>query len=313
MKAILIALLISSAALADEAQRRGPRYRYQTIDVPNALSTVINGVSDDGQMVGGFMDADRRQHGFRLTRETLTVIDYPGALLTAARGIAPNGDIVGSYRLPGEPNVNLHGFLLARDGTFSRMDFRGSTSTIAQRILPGGQVLGCAHDADQMATMRGVVLTADAQSELGVEASMHNGATPDLSLIVGLYSDMEMMKGRAYAVVDGEFMPFDYPDSLFTAAWDVNPSGAIVGVYQDARGPHGFLLDDGEFSSIDYPGALETRAFGINARGDIVGSYVDDKKRTHGFIARRLVILPVACRFGDPSQQSGESRCAVGR
>lgn len=289
---LFIALLIATTALADPPAGR-PLYRYQTTDVPNALSTTINGISDDRQVVGVFTDADRRQHGFRLKGATLNVIDYPGAIQTAARGIAPNGDIVGHYRLAGEPAVNIHGFLMSRDGVFNRMDYRARTSTIPQRILAGGVVLGCAHDRDTMASMHGVILTSSAQSELDMQASMHNGATPDLSLIAGLYTDMETMKARAYMILDGEFIPFDYPDALSTAAWDVNPSGAIVGVYQDAKGAaHGFLLDDGEFTSIDFPDALETRAFGINARGDVAGSYVDAAKRTHGFIARRRVIVP---------------------
>ena len=296
--AFFIAFFITSTALADPEPGR-PIYRFRALDVTGAVGTTANGIAGNGDVVGVFTDSSNRQHGFRLSRGELTIIDYPGAVLTAARGIAPNGDIVGSYRLPGEPAVNLHGFLLSKDGVFTSLDYRGSISTIAQRILPGGEVLGCAHDRDIMASMRGVVLSGADQSELDVEASMHNGGTPDLSLIVGLYTDMETEKGRAYMVVDGEFTPFDYPDAAATAAWDASPSGAIVGVYQDPAGAvHGFLLEDAEFTSIDFPGALTTRAFGINARGDIVGNYVDANRRTHGFIARRIVRVPV--RTTDP-------------
>ena len=64
-------------------------------------------------------------------------------------------------------------------------------------------------------------------------------------------------------------------------------------MYQDSTGAaHGFLLEDGEFTSIDFPGATDTRAFGINERGDIVGNYVDADKRTHAYIARRVVRAP---------------------
>ena len=290
--AFLTALLITTAAFADPQPGR-PLYRFQSIDAPNAVGTTANGIAENRDIVGVYVDANNRQHGFRLSGGQFTTIDYPGAALTAARGIAPNGDIVGSYRRPGEPAVNAHGFLLSRDGTFTPLDYRGRTNTIAQRILPDGTVVGCRHDADQMESMYGVVISGTEQSETDVAMSMHNGATPDLSLIVGLYTDMESMKGRAYMIVDGEFSPFDYPGAAFTAAWDASPSGAIVGVYQDANAVvHGFLLEDAEFTSIDFPGALTTRAFGINARGDIVGNYVDANRRTHGFIARRAVRLP---------------------
>lgn len=290
--AYFIAFLITSTALGG-TEPGWPDYRFRALDVPGAVGTTAFGIADNGVIVGAFTDSSNRQRGFRYSKGEFTIIDYPGAVLTAARGIGPNGDIVGSYRLPGEPAVNLHGFLLSNDGVFTPLDYRGSISTIAQRILPGGEVLGCAHDRDQMASMRGVVISGAEQSELDVEASMHNGGTPDLSLIVGLYSDMEAMKGRAYMIVDGEFTSFDYPGAAFTAAWDASPSGAIVGVYQEPSGTaHGFLLEDAAFTSIDFPGALNTRAFGINARGDIVGNYVDANKRTHAFIALRIVRVP---------------------
>jgi len=294
------ALLIASATVGDPAPGR-PSYRFQSIDAPDAVATTAFGIAANRDVVGAFTDRNNRTHGFRISGGELTTIDFPGALLTAARGIAPNGDIVGTYRMPGEPAVNVHGFLVSADGALTRLDYPGRISTIAQRILPGGEVIGCTHDRDQMASMRGAVLAGADLSELDVEASMNNGATPDLSLIAGLFTDMESMKGRAYMIVDGEFTPFDYPDAIFTAAWDVNPSGAIVGVYQDAAGAaHGFLLEDAQFTSIDFPGALDTRAFGINARGDIVGNYVDAARRTHAFIAKRIVRLPVEAQARFP-------------
>ena len=84
---------------------------------------------------------------------------------------------------------------------------------------------------------------------------------------------------------DGNFAPFDFPDSISTQAWDMNPSGEVVGIYADtAAKAHGFLLSHGEFVSIDYPGAKATRAFGINPQGDVVGSYVDAAGKTHAFL-----------------------------
>jgi uncharacterized membrane protein len=290
--AFFTAFLITSTAFGDPDAGR-PLYGFRTVDVPGAVGTTANGIAENGDVVGVFVDSANRQHGFRLSGNGFTSIDYPGAILTAARGIAPSGDIVGTYRMTGEPAVNVHGFLLSKDGAFTRLDYPGHTNTIAQRILPDGKVLGCRHDRDIMASMRGVMLAGGGQSELDMEASMNNGGTPDLSLIVGLYTDMESMIGRAYMIVDGEFTGFDYPGAAFTAAWDASPSGAIVGVYQDADGAaHGFLLEDGAFTSIDFPGARDTRAFGINARGDIAGNYVDAARRTHAFVARRIVRVP---------------------
>lgn len=132
--------------------------------------------------------------------------------------------------------------------------------------------------------MRGAFTDAISQS-----ASMHNGATPDLSVIGGLFTDLDEPAPRAswgYVIHDGVFSRFRVPGSNATAVWDVGPGGALVGVYRDAAGVHGFLLEGGQYTSIDYPTATATRAFGINARGDIVGNYVKDGV-TRGYLATR--------------------------
>jgi uncharacterized membrane protein len=115
--------------------------------------------------------------------------------------------------------------------------------------------------------------------------SMHNGATPNGRLIVGLFTDMDN-RGKAYFIDRGRFEPFEVPGATSTAGWDVNQAGVAVGVYRDAAGRfHGFQFDGTTFGSVDFPGATATRVFGINASGDMVGAYVDSAARTHAFIA----------------------------
>jgi hypothetical protein len=140
-----------------------------------------------------------------------------------------------------------------------------------------------------MNTMHGIVVQGTEFTAFDMPTSMHNGATPDGSTIVGLYTDMDSGKGRAYLLENGDFVPFDMPGSIFTAGWDISPSRRAVGTYQDAAGRfHGFIVDrHWKFGTIDYPGATLTRAFGINPRGDVVGNYVDSAKLIHGFLASR--------------------------
>ena len=73
------------------------------------------------------------------------------------------------------------------------------------------------------------MLTAHGFEPIDVFASMHNGATPDRRLIVGLYMNMMMtpMRQEGYVIDDGQFTPFVVPGSNFTTAWDVNPRGGI--------------------------------------------------------------------------------------
>jgi uncharacterized membrane protein len=240
----------------------------------------------------GFFVKNLVTHGFLISEGVITTIDYPGAAYTDARGINARGDIVGAYRMLGEPAVNFHGYLRNRHGQFNAVDFpdHAHTNTIAQRITSTGLILGCRHDTDQMTTMRGIVMNARDPSQVaesGAFASMNNGATPDGQLIVGLYTEMETMRGRGYLLYGDTFIPFDVPGSTSTAAWDVSAGGNVVGVYRDATGFHGFLWADLRFEAINYPAATATRAFGISARGDIVGNFADVANRVHGFIATR--------------------------
>lgn len=263
-------------------------FGFTTIDVPNSRSTTGSGINKAGDITGQFMDASGVVRGFVLRSGAFTTITYPGASATLARGIAPNGDIIGSYRIAGEPAVNEHGFLRTAAGGFAKADYPGHINTIAQRILPNGTILGCRHDTDFMTSMRGVVFGGSTQTETDAFASMHNGATPDLRRIVGLYTNMMVTPSRSegYVIDNGVFSPLIVPGSSFTAAWDVNPAGEVAGIYRDTGGVfHGFVLTANGFLSIDVPGATATRAFGINERGEVVGSYIAGGK-TFGFLAR---------------------------
>lgn len=301
---LLIPLLLASCAdraptgpssSADRASlavhRAAPSFTFTAIEFPNARGTTALGINAGGDVVGVYVDQGLRTHGFLLRDGEFTSIDYPGAVFTETRGIGQGGEIVGRYRLPGEAPVVSHGFRLSRQGEFSAIEFEGY-NTIPQRVLPDGTVLGCRHGQDLMASMRGIVVGARGSEEHGAFASMHNGASPDGRRIVGLYTDMMDGQPKGYVIEDGAFTPLVFDDGTSTttqtAAWDVNPSGAIVGNHRDATGFHGFILVDGDYTAIDVPlsGATVTRTFGVNARGDIVGSFLLGG-RTRAYVARR--------------------------
>lgn len=285
-----MAAAIGVLAIGLTAGADAPAFVFTSIDIPDATATGAFGINARGEVVGFYRDASNRQHGFVLGRDGFRSIDFPGAALTDARGISPNGEVVGAYRNPNEPTVNFHGYRLTRSGEYVPVDYPGHISTIAQRIGPNGTIYGCYHDQDQMDSMHGIAIGGDEPAELDMPTTMNNGATPSGKTIVGLYTDMDTGRGRAYLLRGRDFIPFDVPGSRFTAGWDINPAGEAVGVYQDASGRfHGFLVDElWNFTTLDFPGAVVTRAFGINARGDVVGNYVDASNRTHGFLARRI-------------------------
>ena len=283
-----VATGVCLCALAMTVAGAGRVLVFTTIDFPGAVLTNVQGINDLGELVGFYTDTAGKTHGFLRSGEQYRSIDFPGAGLTLARGIGPAGDIVGSYQRQNESGaVPGHGFLMTRRGGFFKVDYPGHQNTYAQRILADGTILGCYHDADTMGTMHGFVLSwrrgFDAIPE---STTMHNGATPDGKLIVGLFTDMTDNRGKGYILDRGRFSPFEVPGSSFTAAWDVSPSGVIVGVFRDSAGFHGFHYDGQAFGRVDVAGASATRVFGINLHGDMVGSFVDTAGRTHGFLAQ---------------------------
>jgi probable HAF family extracellular repeat protein len=106
---------------------RGGRYpngAVSTIDVPGASSTTVYGTNNRGQLVGSYVDADGREHGFLLERDKVTAIDHPdapddpAASNTAASDVNDRGQIVGFYA---DASGTYHGYLYDK-GRFTRID-----------------------------------------------------------------------------------------------------------------------------------------------------------------------------------------------
>jgi probable HAF family extracellular repeat protein len=280
---VVVAIAMVVAGSQGAAQEQS--VTFTTIDFPGSISTNAQGINANGEIVGFYTDTAGRVHGFLRSGENYRSIDFPGARSTTARGIGPAGDIVGTYQRPDEPS-GVHGFLMTKHGDLFWVDYPGHQNTIPPRILPDGTILGCYHDTDTMGTMHGMAVSRRGFEEIAESRTMHNGATPDGKFIVGLFTDMADNRGKGYTYDGITLTPFEVPGAALTAAWDVNPSGVIVGVYQDSAGRfHGFRYDGQAFASVDVPGSRATRVFGINAGGDMVGAFVDAAGRTHGFLA----------------------------
>jgi hypothetical protein len=300
---LIPACITGSALFFGVMSALGQSFSFSSVNYPGAVFTVPQGINPGGDIVGLYGDSAGITHGFVLRKgEEPAGIDYPDSqagghvIYTDARGISPGGDIVGFYFVQGEdPSVAAHGYMLRRDGTFVRVHDPDHLNEIPQRILPGGSILGCYHDHDEMNSMHGVVFSRGQWTGLPIGFSMTNGATPDLMHKTGLVFDSTAVppRVRAFLLQNGTFAPFDFPGAASTQAWDMNPVGAIVGSYSNSSGGHGFLLENGTFTSIDFSGVgphITTAARGINPRGDIVGWYRDatNNGQQQGFLATRL-------------------------
>jgi uncharacterized membrane protein len=306
----------------------GPTFKFVSIDVPDASATIATGINARGAIVGIYYDAAGNEHGFLLKDHNFLTVDVPGSLVgvsgmlqTEANGINDMGEIVGDYfappGAPGAPPCTAdspafsaqcrRGFLY-RKGQFSAVLVPGKKGSIPNAITPEGTIYGCDHDDDYFTSMVGFArnrfdtyITLDANGgELknpneSVLGSMNNGATPDGSVIVGLYVDPPDSSGQyhGYVVHHGTFHPYDVPGSVATQTWGINSAADFVGLYDDANGnEHGFLQRWGVAApiTIDVPSnspfnSTLTDAFAINPAGEIVGLYIDANGNYHGYVA----------------------------
>ncbi len=206
---------------------------------------------------------------------------------------------MGTYVVsPGSSLADIKGFLYSH-GAFSTVLFTGHPGAIPESISPDGTIYGCYHDSDFGASMFGAAWSrfgntsvAAGGGELAdptasLPASMNTGASPDGSMVVGLYTNLTTSHDHGYILRNGVFQTYDVPGSSFTRIWGMNPAGNFVGVYADSAGRHGFFQpSDGSAPiPIDFPGAKATIAFAINPGGLVVGQYTDASGMTHGFLA----------------------------
>src|SRR5262249_29598916 len=72
---------------------RTPAGAYETIDVPDALATIANGINENGTIVGEFTDLDGVTHGFVLEGNAVfRTVDFPDATATVIRAIERRSD-----------------------------------------------------------------------------------------------------------------------------------------------------------------------------------------------------------------------------
>lgn len=272
---------LSASAVGVLSANSGFSAGFRSIDVPGAVATRAFGINARGEIVGSYTDTTGT-YGFLWRKGEVTTIVFPGAISTEAWGINPRGDIVGRYRIAGD--AGTFGFLLRR-GVYTDISVPGHLHTLPIKIAASGVIVGCFHDTNFLQDMRGYVQRRDQVSSFELlPSTMHNGVARGGRLIAGISFDSPTVV-HGYVLDRGAYTQFDFPGATFTQAWDVNPSGKVVGYFNPVTS-HGFSRDRDGFTQIDVPGASWTRIFGINPQGDMVGSYADASGGVHAFLLR---------------------------
>ncbi len=119
---------------------------FSNFVVPHSQSTFANAISDDGQIVGYYVDKTRNggMHGFLDAGGAFTTLDQPGAIDTDLLGINDSGQIVGRSSLGGflyTPGTN------GNPGTFTPITTPSGGAAYVTAINNNGQMVGYFSDA----------------------------------------------------------------------------------------------------------------------------------------------------------------------
>lgn len=301
----LAALALAVAAVpssAPSASARNSEMPLVTIDPSGSVDTRPFGINSSGEVVGLYITADGKTHGFLLSEGVYTTLDFPGALRTNALAINDSGQIVGRYDI----GTVSHGYLLS-DGVFTTIDHPDAAGfTVLTDIDPAGRMVGRYRGPDGkfhgFTLINGTFTTVDHLDEngnpdMGPQGIQGMAINPS-GTIAGYYQDMSG-KFHAFLLDDGGYTTIDPPNAKSTGGnggvLKISPNGTVVGSYTrfddvpTACGcaSHGFIYRKGAFTTFDYPEAQATTHTGVNARGDVVGVYTDQSGRRHGFLAPR--------------------------
>jgi hypothetical protein len=217
---------------APTAASAGVGGQFVTFDPPGSTFTFPAGITPDGTIAGFYNDGGGVEHGFlRTPTGGFTTFDPPGSTLTSVNSISTNGEIAGAYcdtaacTLQGG-FVGAHGFVRARDGTFTTFDPPGAASSIPTAVIG-----------------------------IAPPPSINPAGT-----VAGTYIDESGNYHGFLRAKNGAFTTIDAPDATGnTQIYVINPAGVMVG---DLFCCTGFIrYPNGSFTTIDIPGACGAASF----------------------------------------------------
>jgi hypothetical protein len=333
---VLAALLTTALAAAWPSSTARAGYTFTNFDGPgdHANGTTINGISNNGNVVGFSTDANGVNHNFfgnPLTTPpaNFTLLNLNGATAGSANGINLTNQVVGT-------DGNNNAFLI-NNGVLSNLPLVNGTTTaqVAFGINDAGTIVGQFTDSNT-GTTPGFVFAGNKYTVLN-PVSPTNGvlvvnaqSVNNNGLVVGFYSTATTpvidantpQHGFIYDINKGTFtFPKDpnQPNFFTTQILGVNDNNLAVGYWQDTAGnQHGFLYDIAKatYTFIDDPQAAPfdgksiTQITGVNNSGEITGFYIDSNGAMHGFVAvpeptsTALIGIGLACVLGYARRRS---------
>jgi hypothetical protein len=225
---------------------------YTSFDPPGSTFTTPNYINQYGVIVGVYLDSSSVAHGFILSGTTYTTVNAPGAVGTTLSSVNAWGVLAGftctDPACGNTGNASTNGsFVLSPEGKYIFFNPPSSTSSTTSTVSPAGVVVG-AYNNTVGELSHGYILEKGEYTTLdfpGATTGTFAGGGNPANDVVGVYNYLSTCTtdcNHAFLLKDGVYTSFDYPDAIFSEATGINPSGVIVGVYEDTSDNfHGFI------------------------------------------------------------------------
>jgi hypothetical protein len=283
---------ITFAATASAAS-----FHYETISVPGSqpTTTFVNGINDQGQLVGSFTDVSGVMRGFLLSpdHQTYTVIIAPGSTYTTAIGINNNGEVIGLAYYLTRPTV----YIRSADGAaYTTFDIPQATGGMVYDLSLNNkrQITGFARTNGQFQSFYCTDSGASCVSFAipGADTTWARSIN-DSGQIVGSAAYGAAVRGFV-ADTSGRYTLFDVPAAtLSTAPTGISTNGQIAGYYVGVTGQHNFVrsADGSAYDSFDDPSVApgNSYAMGVNSSGTVAGYSTPSFDKYQGFMAIRTM------------------------
>ena len=247
---------------------------YVTIDVPGAIDTMPNAISEHGAVAGTYCAG--HCHGFvRAPDGTITTFDA-GGLNTTARAINDEGTVTGDY---GDTAERVAAFVRTADGQIDTFNGTKAKQTVGTAINDHGVVTGYIQDDNSTLMHHGFIRSKRGTLKLfdidGADGGTVAAATNKSGAVTGSYTAAGVTHGYVRGV-DGSITSFDPQESHGTFPLAQNRNGDIAGYYflNGAGLTAAFVRTaDGGISTFSAPGDTGgTGAEAINNHGIVAGS-----------------------------------------
>ena len=258
---------------------------FNTFSAPSGYSfSEVNGVSDDGTVVGQLSDNNTLQlvAFMRSSSGVTTKYAAPKSAATWLYGRNATGANAGFYLDSAYPG-HVHGFLL-QGSKFTAVNHPNAVNSWLYDVNLLGGAVGSFINAQYVT--KGFKLVNGNYTTIAYPSAQTTNAMAinDNGDVVGSYSSGLVSNGFFWK--NGTFTTINFPRAKYGSVLiAVNNVGVIVGNRLSADGAMGFIYENGLFKNVVYTGANYTMAGGINNNGLISGQIVLTSKTSLGYTA----------------------------